>query len=137
MASSQSLSRVRKEIIESGIDTRYHPGAYEFVLNGLDFYLTTIGEKRHVTGKELSVGLLNFAFKQFGIMSLSVLNYWGINATGDFGCIVFNMIEIGLMSKQPEDSVEDFSTVEEMDTFFNKQTFYEIDKTFIKKIKGA
>jgi uncharacterized repeat protein (TIGR04138 family) len=103
----------------------------------LDFYLTTIGEKRHVTGKELSVGLLNFAFKQFGVMSLSVLNYWGIKVTGDFGSIVFNMIEIGLMSKQPEDSVEDFRTVEEMGSFFDKQTFYEIDKTFIKKIKGA
>ena len=45
MASPQVLNRIRTEIIDTQIDTRYHLGAYEFVLNGLDFYLTRIGER--------------------------------------------------------------------------------------------
>ena len=91
MASTQTLDRIRRELIDSGKDTRYKTGAYEFVLNGLDFYLTQIGEKRHVNGTELSMALLNFAFKQYGLLSLDVLNYWE-SKTDDFGNIVFNMI---------------------------------------------
>lgn len=137
MASTQALDRIRLELIDSGKDTRYKTGAYEFVLNGLDFYLTQIGEKRHVNGRELSMGLLNFAFKQFGLLSNDVLRLWGIKKTDDFGCIVFNMIAIGLMSKQPEDRVEDFFDVTDIDDYFRDKQYFEIDKKYIKSIKGA
>lgn len=137
MASTQALERIRLELIESGKDIRYKIGAYEFVLNGLDFYITQIGEKRHVSGQELSMGLLNFALKQFGLLSYNVLINWGIKKTDDFGFIVFNMIALGLMSKQPEDRVEDFFNVVDIFEFFNKQQYFEIDKIFIKNIKGA
>ncbi|NLL14983.1 MAG: hypothetical protein GX267_16390 [Fibrobacter sp.] len=137
MASTQTLDRIRRELIDSGKDTRYKTGAYEFVLNGLDFYLTQIGEKRHVNGTELSMALLNFAFKQYGLLSLDVLNYWGIKKTDDFGNIVFNMISIGLMSKQPEDKVEDFYDVFDIPQFFKEKQYFEIDKNYIKSTKGA
>lgn len=137
MASTQVLDRIRSEIIDSEKDSRYKIGAYEFVLNGLDFYLTQIGEKRHVSGQELSKGLLNFALKQFGLMSKDVLFSWGIKKTDDIGNIVYNMISIGLMSKKPEDRLEDFYDVTDISLFFKKQNYYEIDKNFIKNIKGA
>lgn len=137
MASTQVLDRIRSEIIDSEKDSRYKIGAYEFVLNGLDFYLTQIGEKRHVSGQELSKGLLNFALKQFGLMSKDVLFSWGIKKTDDIGNIVYNMISIGLMSKKPEDRLEDFYDVTDISLFFKKQNYFEIDKNFIKNIKGA
>lgn len=137
MASTQTLDRIRLELIDSGKDTRYKIGAYEFVLNGLDFYLTQLGEKRHVNGRELSMALLNFAFKQYGLLSYDVLSYWGIKKTDDFGKIVFNMISIGLMSKQSEDRVEDFFDVTELAEFFREKQYFEIDKNYIKSTKGA
>lgn len=137
MSNPQVIEKIRKEIVDSGKDVRYHLGAYEFLLNGLEFYLTSIGEKRHVTGQELSKGLLIFAHKQFGLLAADVLKYWGITKTDDFGYIVYNMIEISLMSRQPEDSIEHFFNVIEFKTFFETQCNYDLDKEFIKKIKGA
>ncbi len=137
MASTQTLDRIRLKLIDSGKDIRYKIGAYEFVLNGLDFYITQLGEKRHVNGSELSIALLDFALKQYGLLSHDVLSYWGVKKTDDFGNIVFNMISIGLMSKQPEDRVEDFSDVTDIAEFFREKQYYEIDKNYIKSTKGA
>jgi uncharacterized repeat protein (TIGR04138 family) len=137
MATNQVLDHIRHEIIESGYDTRYKIGAYDFVLSGLEFYLAGLGEKRHVSGQEFSLGLLQFAQKQFGLLALSVLKSWGVTKTDDFGHLVYNMIGIGLMSRQPNDAIEDFFDVIELKDFFDSQEFFEIDTKFIKKIKGA
>ena len=123
MATAQIIERIRKELIESGRDTRYRSGAYEFILNGMEFYLTSIGEKRHITGQELTHGLLLFAQKQFGPLARTVLNYWGITKTEDLGNIVYNMIDIGIMSKQPDDMIEHFNDIIDIDCFF-KRCFY-------------
>jgi len=135
--SPQIIDKVRNEIIEGGLDDRYKINAYEFVLNGLDFYISKIGEKRHVTGQELSIGLLSFAHKQFGLMARSVLNNWGIEATDDFGYIVYNMIRVGLMSRQPDDSLDDFFDVMDTNSFFDSVDCFNMDKSFIKRVKGA
>ncbi len=137
MAASQVLERIRKEIIGSGADTRYPVSAYEFVLSGLDFYLTNIGEKRHVSGQEFSVGLLNFAHKQFGLLAKEVLDFYGIKATNDFGNIVYNLIELGIMSRTTDDRIEDFNDVVEIKEFFKDKECLKIDPEFIKRIKGA
>lgn len=137
MASNQVLEQILREIIESGRDTRYRLGAYLFVLNGLEFYLTCLGEKRHVKGQELSMGFLEFAHKQFGPLALSVFRFWGITATDDFGHIVYNLIDIGIMGKQPDDRIEDFFKVTDIDKYFAGQDDFTVDENFIKTIKGA
>jgi uncharacterized repeat protein (TIGR04138 family) len=130
------MKKIEDEIVAEK-DTRYKIQAYSFVLSGLEFYLSSLGEKRHVSGQELSKGLLLFSLKQFGLMAQDVLKNWGITKTDDFGYIVYNMIEIGVMSRQPDDAVEHFFDVVDFDTFFMIQNYFEIDKDFIKKIKGA
>jgi uncharacterized repeat protein (TIGR04138 family) len=137
MASNQIFDKIRREIIEAGRDSRYKLGAYLFTLSGLEFYLTQLGEKRHVRGQELSIGLLTFAHKQFGPFARSVFRHWGINASDDIGNIVYNLIGIGVMSKQPDDRIEDFHKVTDFDKFFKQQENFEVDKNFIKRIKGA
>jgi len=133
MPSFETSERIRKEIIESGVDDRYKVGAYEFVLNGLNFYISKIGETRHVGGRELSKGLLMFAQKQYGPMAKSVFDYWGLESTDDLGYIVYNMIRIGLMSKKPWDSLDDFLDVVDVPAYFGAAECFEIDKAFIKK----
>jgi uncharacterized repeat protein (TIGR04138 family) len=137
MVSDQVPDKIKHEIFEVRGDTRYKLESYLFVMNGLEFYLTLLGEKRHVTGQELSKGLLLFAHKQFGPLARSVLRQWGINKTNDLGNIVYNLISIQVMSRQPEDSLEDFFDVVDLDVFFAGQDDFEIDRNFIKSIKGA
>ena len=42
-------------------------------------------------------------------MTKMVFNEWGINATEDFGEIVFNLVENNLLAKTENDSREDFA----------------------------
>ena len=96
-------------------DARYHRDAYIFLREGLDFTQKLIskenrGATRHVTGQELLDGLRQFALQEFGPMAKTVLEEWGITQCADFGNIVFNMVEIGLLAKTDKDSHDDFQT---------------------------
>ena len=53
-------------------------------------------------------GLRQYAIKQFGFMALTVFEQWGVKQDADFGNIVFNLVESGLMGKTETDSREDF-----------------------------
>ncbi|MDO8488965.1 MAG: hypothetical protein Q7S42_02495 [Candidatus Omnitrophota bacterium] len=101
-------------------DKRYKPDAYEFVLQGLNFTQKKLKRKTHVSGAELACGLRDYAINQYGALACRVLVYWGISQTQDFGNIVFNMIEMKLLSKTENDSLEDFKTVYDFkDAFAN------------------
>jgi uncharacterized repeat protein (TIGR04138 family) len=66
---------------------------------------------RHVTGQELCWALKELAQRQYGRMAKLVLASWGIHSTGDFGEIVYNLIEIKKMSKSEHDRRQDFDNV--------------------------
>jgi len=113
-----TISEIMKE------DPRYAFDAYPFVLAALDFTLEkkeSQGKRRHITGKEFLRGIREFAPTQFGPMTRSVLNHWGVRRTRDFGEIVFNMVDAGLMGKTEEDSIEDFVDVFDMDEAFGRE----------------
>jgi uncharacterized repeat protein (TIGR04138 family) len=137
MSPHQALERIRAELIDSGRDTRYALGGYNFVLHGLEFYLMKIGEKRHVSGQEFSRGLAEFAAKQFGPLAGDVLRHWGIRGTDDFGNIVYNLIDVGLMVKQEGDSVADFHSVFDLGEYFRECDPFQIDREHIREIRGA
>jgi uncharacterized repeat protein (TIGR04138 family) len=96
-------------------DNRYDRDSYYFVREGLDFTLKmlkkqhqTQATQRHVSGQELLEGLRRYALDQFGPMSKTVLDYWGVRRCEDFGEIVFNMVEKSILGKTEQDSREDF-----------------------------
>jgi uncharacterized repeat protein (TIGR04138 family) len=96
-------------------DPRYARDAYQFVREALDFTQKTIGKEnrgriRHVSGQELTAGIREFALAQFGPMVVTVFEEWGIHNCQDFGEIVFNMVEIGLLAKTDKDSRADFES---------------------------
>ncbi len=94
-------------------DARFDRDAYLFVREALDHTQRTIGKHnrgriRHVTGQELLSGIRDYALAQFGPMTPTVLEEWGVHTCQDFGEIVFNMVEIGLLAKTESDSRSDF-----------------------------
>jgi len=111
-------------------DPRYAYEAYEFIFQALQFTQKKLGREpdlkslqahpagepqHHVSGRELLEGVRHFALHEFGLMARTVLHMWGIRKTADFGEIVFNLIDAGLMSRTPDDSKADFHDVFDLD----------------------
>jgi uncharacterized repeat protein (TIGR04138 family) len=95
-------------------DDRYAPDAYFFIREALDFAVKYFkkpsdGPKRHVTGQELLDGIRQYALREYGPMALRVLDDWGIACTGDFGEIVFNLVDLGRLGKTDTDTPSDFA----------------------------
>src|SRR3989442_4705624 len=95
-------------------DRRYHREAYFFLREALNHTQKMTGkppkknEVRHVSGQELLNGIREYALQPFGPMTLTVLEEWGIKCCEDFGELVFNMVESGLLAKTDKDSRDDF-----------------------------
>jgi len=123
-------------------DKRYHFNAYVFVFEALRHAQGSLGmgtdyiaendlaesdvsegeeePERHVTGQELCEAMRVFAHEEYGYLAKCVLNEWGIQSTGDFGEIVFNLIGIEQMRKTPHDRREDFEDVYDFDEGFRE-----------------
>ncbi len=106
-------------------DPRYQRDAYLFVKDALDYTQKLVlkenkGEMRHVSGQELLLGIRDYALAQFGPMTQMVFEEWGIKRCEDFGEIVFNMVEIGLLGKTDQDSRADFANGYDFDAAFRK-----------------
>lgn len=108
-----------KSLQEVAAQTRYPMDAFHFIRRGLDFTVTRAHahpeqvpeEQRHVSGRQLSEGLRDFAVEQYGLLARTVLQRWRITRTADFGQIVFSMVEGGLMQATEHDSARDFDGV--------------------------
>jgi len=112
-----------EEIVQR--DPRFHRDAYFFVREALDYTVKMLHKNphgppahRHVTGQELLEGLRRYALEQFGPMSKMVLEEWGIKQCEDFGEIVFNMVEKGILGKTERDSRDDFKGGYDFDEAF-------------------
>lgn len=128
-------------------DPRYHRDAYLFIREALDFTQKIVnkgskaeksdkadkaepraaagaesgeGKVRHVTGQELLAGIRGYALDQFGPMTLTVLNEWGVRRCEDFGELVFNMVENHLLAKTKKDSRDDFKGGYDFDETFRQ-----------------
>ena len=113
-------------------DLRYRREAYSFVREAVDFTQKVVSREnlektRHVTGQQLLDGIRQFALKEFGPMAVTVLEEWGITSCPDFGEIVFNMVDVGLLGLKEQDRREDFQKGYDFTTAFRKP-FWPKDK---------
>lgn len=128
-------------------DKRYQFDAYVFVFDALRYGQEELGlgqpeedseleedeleddeEEHHVTGQELCRAIQQYAINQYGFLARSVLNHWGVQTTGDFGEIVFNLIDIGQMRKTDSDRREDFNDVYDFADAFNEEQVFCVDR---------
>lgn len=109
-------------------DPRYRFEAYIFVLEALYYAREKFKVEKHVTGKQLLEGIKELGLKKFGALAKMVFEHWGVKKTIDFGNIVFNMVNEGLLSKTEEDKIEDFEDVYDFEDVFVKNYKLEFNK---------
>ena len=119
----QLLDKIQK-LIDS--NPQYKFEAYSFILAALHYTMTALPKPRHISGQEFCDGIRRYAIDQFGPLARTVLEYWGIRETLDFGKIVFALVEIGLMRKTEEDSLEDFTGAYDFSIAFDTKLIFDL-----------
>jgi len=114
---NEALFQILKE------DSRYHAEAYLFMREALDFASKMLkkpakGPHKHVSAAELLEGIRQFALREYGPMTKTVLDYWGIHNCADFGRIVFNLVNKNILRKTENDSIHDFDNGYDFETAF-------------------
>ena len=101
-------------------ESRYDEQAYLFVLAALEYTQSKLDARRHISAAELALSCRDLALERFGLMSRIVLDRWGIRATSDLGEIVFTLVELGFLVKQPSDTREEFVGVYDFEAAFDR-----------------
>lgn len=96
--------------------SRYAREAYVFVVAALGETVRALpaerladAERRHLSGRELTEGVIRVAREEFGPLAPTVFSEWGVRRTEDIGEIVFELVGAGQLSARPEDTRADFA----------------------------
>ncbi len=97
-------------------DPRFEREAYIFIREALDFTLRKLNKEstasnRHVSAGEFVEGIRQYALQEFGPMVPTVLGFWKVRSSEDFGSLVFNLIEAGIFGRSDNDNPADFADV--------------------------
>lgn len=96
-------------------DPRYSRDAYDFVRAAVPATAEgmrregSLEGRRHISGRELLEGIRDIALEQFGPLTATVLEDWGITRTEDVGNIVFLLVDNGLLGASDDDTPADFA----------------------------
>jgi len=126
MKETEDVYQIVEEIVQK--DDRYKVEAYLFVLAALKYSLKKLKRSRQLSGEDLLEGIKQLGVEQYGPTTRMVFEHWGVKTTEDFGRVVFNMVDAGLLRKTEEDSIEDFKGVFDFREEFDKKFKFRIDK---------
>jgi uncharacterized repeat protein (TIGR04138 family) len=126
------LTQIDERIIISGRDTRYALPAYSFTLSSLDYHRSKSEELGHIAASDLVKANCELALIKFGPMANSVFSQWGVLTPLDIGNIIYNLIDIEILSKSDEDSLDDFSHLPALFIETKPENSFQIDKDKIK-----
>jgi len=107
LSMDQAIAKLREQ------DSRFAPAAYHFIRRALDHSLRKLKREdadrpAHVTGKELLEGFRDLALAEFGPLTKTVLEDWGITRCAEVGEIVFQLVTMGVLGKNENDKIDDF-----------------------------
>jgi uncharacterized repeat protein (TIGR04138 family) len=98
------------------------PGdAYRFVIAALEGAVSALPERAHVSASAVLKSARARAIEYWGVMALPVLESWGIRSTEDIGRAVWALTDAGVLSRRPEDRLEDFAGGFDFDTAFRAE----------------
>lgn len=119
--SRESLAKIRSV---AKADGRFHVDAYLFTIEALNLVLDRRrreGLRGHVDGQEVLKGVRMLGQERFGWLGATVLQAWGLSSPREFGDIVFQLVDAGILSKQDEDSPEDFAASWSFEEVFERE----------------
>jgi uncharacterized repeat protein (TIGR04138 family) len=94
---------------------RFAREAYLFVVAALGTTVHALpserqadSQRRHLSGQELTSGVIRLAREEFGGLAPMVFREWGVATTEDIGEIVFELVDAGQLGARPEDTPADF-----------------------------
>jgi uncharacterized repeat protein (TIGR04138 family) len=104
-----AIDRIRER------DPRYAREAYGFVVVALGAVVRAFPPerqedpaRRHLSGHELLIGVVQLARSEFGSLAPTVFREWGVLQNEDVGRIVFDLVNAGQLSAREQDTIEDF-----------------------------
>ncbi|MBI3862965.1 MAG: hypothetical protein HY290_13825 [Planctomycetia bacterium] len=118
---------------------KYHRSVEPFLFESLHRAQIRLGRARsddgsdahaHITGPELLESLREYALERFGLMARTVFHCWSIHSTEDFGRVVFDLIDRGLMSKTDGDQLADFCDVFDFEEALENQYPIDVSRAF-------
>lgn len=121
MESDEHHARLQQVLAK---DCRFPVDAYLFVeevVTRATRELRSKGETgiaKHISGQELLMIARKLLLQRYGPLAIDVLESWNITRSDDFGDIVFNLVDVGLLGTSPNDSKSDFADVFDFTTAF-------------------
>jgi uncharacterized repeat protein (TIGR04138 family) len=104
------VSKMRRMIIQDFFDQhgKYAPDAYEFVTRAVIEQVDALEQHRHLTALEVLQNLRRQLDAEFGWLASAVLAEWKINCASDIGEIIYDLIEMHILSAAEDDKRSDF-----------------------------
>ncbi len=96
---------------EQGEDLRFPGEAYRFLLDALERTRIRYQREGHVSGQELLEGIREHAGDLYGPTAAMVFESWGVRDGSDFGFMVFELVDRGVLARREEDAPTDFEGV--------------------------
>jgi len=97
--------------------SRFAREAYVFVVAALGETVRALPPSRladprlrHLSGQELTAGVVRIARYEFGELAPMVFREWGVHRSEDVGEIVFELVREGHLQAREEDTMADFSS---------------------------
>ena len=105
----QKLSETRRKINTfCGESGKYQPDAYEFITDCVINRISALSTARHLTALELLQALRKQLDVHFGALTGLILEEWKIHSASDIGEIVFDLIDLNILSAADDDKRSDF-----------------------------
>lgn len=105
----QKLSETRRKInAHCDNKDKFPPDAYEFVTMCVIEQVNALEQPRHLSALELLQGMQKQFADNFGVLANMVAENWNIRTASDIGEIVFDLIELKILSASDEDKRSDF-----------------------------
>ncbi|MBC8367012.1 hypothetical protein H8E52_06350 [bacterium] len=104
-------------------DLRFPGEAYRFLLDALERTRIRYQREGHVSGQELLEGIREHASDLYGPTSAMVFESWGVRDGSDFGFMVFELVERGVLARREEDAPTDFEAKASYRQLFEEEYF--------------
>ena len=102
---SENRRKINEFCQQSG---KYSADAYEFITSCVIEQVNNLDRMRHLSAREVVLGLKQQLVNHFGFLAGDVLKRWNIRQPSDIGVIIFDLISLNILCAADDDRQSDF-----------------------------